>query len=189
LLDARIVNTRPTTDGNRVELFALPAAIYSDRQNVRATFHARVAVGARRALLSEPIPLVPGRSCHVAGEDITIVEAEPTNLRRTLTLRSVGTNLRWRLLPSTQLVLRNRRTKEAVLPVTDVDRRPGFGVFAANMDLTILRVAIPSQRSAVVDSRWLADAELLLAAIETVGYFDTRLALDDFSLPFTYYER
>jgi hypothetical protein len=189
MLEARIVNTWPTTSGNQAQLFVVPASTYLEPPGARAAFSASVSVAAHRIVLSEPIPLVPGRSCRVAGEEVTILEVTPASPLGALTLRSVRTNVWLRLLPSRQIVLRNRRTREVVFPVTEVSVRRGVGLLMKDMHLTETRASIPWQRSAVIDARWLADAELLLAAVETMGTFEKPLVLEDFTLPFAYYER
>jgi hypothetical protein len=58
-----------------------------------------------------------------------------------------------------------------------------------DMTVSYVTVRLPQATSVNIDERWLADAELLIAAIETKGTFDKPLALDDFALPYSYYER
>jgi hypothetical protein len=189
LLHARVVNSATVGDGIRVRLFALPAGYYWDHRADRASFRGRVVVEARRISVSEPTALRPGGSCQVAGEQATVLDVAPSSRLAPLRVRDVRTSVAMRPRPSTHLVLRNRRTGEALFPVADQEPTSGFGMLTGDMTVSYLTVRIPQATSGNIDERWLADAELLIVAIETKGTFEKPLALDDFALPYSYYER
>jgi hypothetical protein len=64
-------------------------------------------------------------------------------------------------------------------------RAPGFGLLPADLSHEVTPFS-PGETSAAIDARWLADAELVLVALEPIGVFEKQLKIDGFVLPQLY---
>jgi|WetSurMetagenome_2_1015567.scaffolds.fasta_scaffold63751_2 hypothetical protein len=185
-LGVRVVNTGKVSEGVRADLFALPASAYVDQRGERASFEGTVTVEARRVIVSKGVPLRPGAACRLDGEEMTVLDVRP-GVGRLATVRRARTDVSMGLHPTAQPALRNRRTGEAVFlgEFRDASGPMGFGT--SDMQLVHSSLRLPQRLAVDIDARWLQDAELVLAAFETVGAFEKRLTLKDFELPNMYY--
>ena len=79
-------------------------------------------------------------------------------------------------------LLRNRRTGEAFFPSPEKGGIGPFGLLPNDMRVARRELALPGT-TVPIDARWLADAELVIAAIKPLGTFEKALTLEGFVLP------
>ncbi len=181
-LRARIVNNARVIEGISVHLFHLDEAVFQAEQGVRGSLRATLVMEAQRVVAGAPIPLVPGASGQVDGEGVTVIDAPRDPNGRLLTVRLARAQVRTAGEPRTHLLLRNRRTGEAFFPWPEKGGTGPFGLLPNDMRVARRELALPGT-TVPIDARWLADAELVIAVIETLGTFEKALTLEGFVLP------
>ena len=197
-LGTRIVNS-PTrgfgwrvSGGFAVYLLDLPEAVFQRKQNVPGEYDATIHLAAMRAQIGATIPLAPGASGRFRSVEVTVVAVGREKSGWVVQVRETRPKLflPWSK-PDVLLLLRNRRTGESLVLRRDRQGFPGFGLAVTDLTLERARLEIADRPvpSRVIDAEWMAGAELVMVALETVGTFDKQVKVSDFKLPFMYYYR
>jgi len=198
-LGTRIVNSptggvgwRLFFGGFAAHLLDLPEAVFQPKQNVPGEYDATIRLAAMRAQIGATIPLAPGASGHFRSVEVTIVAVNRPKSGGVVQVRETRPRLflPWNE-PDVLMVLRNRRTGESLFLRRDRQSTPGFGLAARDLKLERARLEVADRPAPprVIDVEWMADAELVMVTLETVGSFEKQVKVSNFRLPFAYYNR
>ncbi len=186
-LRARVLNSTRWPDGISVHLLDLQEARFQASQGVSGTFRGTLTLEAQHVVADNAVPLRAGASTRFNGEGLTVVDA-PLLADHLATVRLAQARVRTAPLPNNLLVVRNRRTGEAFIPLATGGSANPFGVLPN--DLRVTRMVLYAPSTAVpIDARWLADAELMMATLQSAGTFTKPLVVEEFVLPQMFYYR
>jgi len=181
-LGARIVNA-PTEDGNAdVRLLRLAEATFQRFQGVRAEYSATLTLLARRVEAGPAIPLRAGASGVLGNVQVTVVSVDRWNIQVRETKPALF--LPWGE-PEIRLALRNRRRNEAILLARHNGTVSVFGVVTSDLLVTRSETGVVNADGikAFADAQWMADAELVMFAIQPVGTFQKTVRISGLVLP------
>jgi hypothetical protein len=169
------------------------AARYAPYQGRPGTYEATLEFTARRIGAVSAMPLRSGASAELDGVESTILA-----IQRSADRSGVGSARRYAIVlrqaaprawlgPSferVEFVIRNRRRGEAMVGwnYQRTSAPPMLtGSFVVTTQGTVMLYMAGSNR--VVDDDWLADAELVVVALEPLGRFEKTIRIDDLVLP------
>jgi hypothetical protein len=181
-LGARIVNA-PRERGN-ADAWLLRAAEATFQQfwGVPAEYTATLTLLARRVHAGPPVPLRAGASGALGNSQITVVAID----REAIHVREARPSLffPWNE-PDIRLALRNRGRGEAILLARHRRLWAGPGLMSTSVLLARSEAAPVNGDGAetILDPQWMANAELVLLALEPVGTFEKTVRISGFVLP------
>lgn len=195
-LGARIVG--PSHESwNALSLARLKEADYAAYQGRRATYQADLVLAAYHLTVSSAVPARPGSSVGIGTMGATVLSVGARPGESGCWQADIRESAARAFLPRDAVrlgyVLRNRRLGEA-LPLTPWS---GNAVMAQGLASTFLTVsegsfALDCSSAASplaagprppVDRAWLADAELIIVAVERLGTFKRHVVVSDFTMP------
>jgi hypothetical protein len=167
-------------------------AKYAPYQGRPGTYEATLEFAARRIGAVSAMPLRSGASADLNGVESTILSIWPFNdrsavgsARRYVVFLRQAAPRAWlgHSAERVEFVVRNRRRGEAMLwnyaPITAPPLLSGSFVVAT--EGAVMLYVAGSNRD--VDADWLADAELVMVALEPLGRFERTIRIENLTLP------
>ncbi len=165
------------------------SAAYGAYEGRAGAYEARLTLEALRIGRVVSVPLRPGASAELNGVETTVLAIRQTSARPGAS-RSVSvidlrraTPRSWLARPAdrVEFALRNRRRGEAVI----VGHGGGFGQESLCHTFVVLSRgrALYYDGGGHIDDAWLADAELVMVSLQSLGQFERTIRIENFALP------
>jgi len=165
------------------------SAAYGAYEGRAGAYEARLTLEALRIGRVASMPLRPGASAELNGVETTVLAIRQTSARPDASRSVYSIDLRratprsWLARPAdrVEFALRNRRSGEAVI----VWNGGGFGRETLCHTFMILSrgLALYYGSGGNLDDAWLADAELVMVSLQSLGQFERTIRIENFALP------